>query len=514
MAEQQNFSSMLSVGTLLHDTFRIDRYLSSGGFGNTYVATNLNFNEVVAIKEFFMKGVNQRNGDNVTVSVSNNDNLHAFESQKKKFKKEAQRLHTLHNPHIVHVHDLFEENGTIYYVMDYIDGMSLREKMKRLGHPMHEVEVIDILKQVLDALDEVHKLQIYHLDLKPANIMLDKHNVAIVIDFGASKQLSSDDNASTSTGVSYTEGYAPTEQIERNFEKIGPWTDFYALGATLYNLLSNRKPSRSSDVIDDDTPDKHISLPMPPTVSKPMKNLVLWMMQGKRSNRPQNVKEILDYIDFNFGNKASYEGEINNSTDSSEDYSTVFDDTIKNGSNAHSYEGHSNSDVELHDVKEPYIGKQRNSSKIVKLCVLSLLLVGVILFGWKAYTKNHKEEPAKTEEVAKDVKNFRYQTKDNTYYWTGKTVKGAPNGQGLARFTDGREYSGTMKNGLMVSVSATFSFTNGDTYEGSFTDDHFDTGTYTIKEDGSYFTGKFDASGQPSHGIWYDRTGNVIQTLK
>lgn len=301
--EQDNTNSRLAVGTILHGAFRIDRYLSAGGFGNTYLATNVNFNETVAIKEFFMKGINQRSGDSVEVSVSNTDNLHTFESQKRKFKKEAQRLHTLHNPHIVHVHDLFEENGTIYYVMDYIDGVSLREVMKKNGHPMPEKQALDILCQVLDALDTVHKMQIYHLDLKPANIMLDKHNVAILIDFGASKQLSSDESASTSTGIAYTEGYAPTEQIEKNFEKIGPWTDFYALGATLYNLLSNEKPPKSSDVIDDESPDKHVALPMPSSVSPQMHHLVLWMMQGKRSNRPQSVEEIKDYIDTNFHKK-------------------------------------------------------------------------------------------------------------------------------------------------------------------------------------------------------------------
>lgn len=138
MTDKTQYGNMLSVGTVLHGTFRIDRYLASGGFGNTYLATNVNFGETYAIKEFFMKGVNQRNGDSVTVSVSNSDNLHTFESQKKKIKKEAQRLHSLHNPHIVHVHYLFEENGTIYYVMDYIDGISLRDKMKQCGHPLPE----------------------------------------------------------------------------------------------------------------------------------------------------------------------------------------------------------------------------------------------------------------------------------------------------------------------------------------------------------------------------------------
>lgn len=135
MTENNKYSGMLAIGTMLRGTYRIDRYLASGGFGNTYVATNVNFGEVYAIKEFFLKGVSQRNGDSVTVSVSNSDNLNTFESQKRKFKKEAVRLRKLNNPHIVRVHDLFEENGTIYYVMDYIEGTSLRDVMSQLGAP-------------------------------------------------------------------------------------------------------------------------------------------------------------------------------------------------------------------------------------------------------------------------------------------------------------------------------------------------------------------------------------------
>ena len=157
MQEQINNSSMLKVGTILRGTYRIDSYLSSGGFGNTYVATNVEFEERVAIKEFFMKGVTQRDDNHTTVSVSNSENKDTFLQQKEKFKKEARRLRQLDNPHIVKVHDLFDENGTAYYVMDYVDGENLSERLKRSGKPMTEQEVLDILPQILDALKSVHE---------------------------------------------------------------------------------------------------------------------------------------------------------------------------------------------------------------------------------------------------------------------------------------------------------------------------------------------------------------------
>lgn len=136
MPETNGFdnSAMLPVGTLLQDgKYRIERYLSSGGFGNTYVATNTEFEEQVAIKEFFMRGISDRNGDSVSVSVSNKTNVEQFTSQKEKFRKEVRRLRKLRNPHIVAVHDLFEENDTAYYEMDLIKGESLSERMKRTG---------------------------------------------------------------------------------------------------------------------------------------------------------------------------------------------------------------------------------------------------------------------------------------------------------------------------------------------------------------------------------------------
>ncbi len=289
--------SMLRKGTMLHGTYRIDGYLSSGGFGNTYVATHINFEKQYAIKEFFMDGVNERVGDSATVKVSNDSKVEEFKGQRAKFYKEAQRLHELSNRHIVRVHDLFDENGTTYYVMDYIDGESLKERLRRTGQPMSEQEVEDVLRQVLDALGEVHSQGLYHMDLKPANIMMDSKGVVKLIDFGASKQFNTEKGGALSTSaVTYTNGYAPREQMERNYQKFGPWTDFYALGATLYNLLSNRTPPMPTDIDDDRTPDKHLALPKPANVSTRMWNLVLWMLKTHRQDRPQSVDDITTHL--------------------------------------------------------------------------------------------------------------------------------------------------------------------------------------------------------------------------
>ena len=154
MAMAQN-DKMLPIGTKLHGgVYEIIKHLSNGGFGNTYVVKNVSFDEIYAMKEFFMKGINLREGDIVTVSVA--DNEATFTSQKEKLKKEARRLRQLKNPHIVRVHDLFEERGTVYYVMDYIEGESLAARLQRENKPLTEKETLDFLEQILDALNFVH----------------------------------------------------------------------------------------------------------------------------------------------------------------------------------------------------------------------------------------------------------------------------------------------------------------------------------------------------------------------
>ena len=286
--------SMLRVGTLIHGgVYRIESYLASGGFGNTYVVRNVEFDEVYAMKEFYIKGVCQRDSNSTTISVSNDENINTFKQQLEKFKKEARRLRSLNNPHIIKVYDLFEENGSAYYVMDYVDGESLATRLKQTKTPLSKSVVKWYLGQILDGLNTIHAAGILHLDIKPANIMVDSHDVVKLIDFGASKQQSNAGGATISTGVSYTNGYAPNEQMAQNYDKFGPWTDFYALGATLFKLLTNQEPPSVSDVSEDETEDKHLALPMDKVGSEKMKKLIVWMMQVNQSKRPRCVAEVL-----------------------------------------------------------------------------------------------------------------------------------------------------------------------------------------------------------------------------
>lgn len=518
---------MLRVGAILRGIYRIDSYLSSGGFGNTYVATNIEFDERVAIKEFFMKGVTQREDNQTTVSVSNTDNKDSFMAQREKFKKEARRIRQLRNPHIVNVHDLFEENGTAYYVMDYVDGENLSERLKRTGKPMTEQEVRDILPQILDALKSVHDAGIWHLDLKPANIMLEKSGNIKLIDFGASKQMDAQKGgATTSTAISYTNGYAPREQMEQNYDKFGPWTDIYALGATLYNLLTNKRPPLPTDIDDDMSEDKHLALPFPEGVSDGMKNCVLWMMKTNRLQRPQSIDAIIiaekERKDTPKPSKAPYSSTPKVTP---VDEGTIIAEPLpKRGGR----KTPTNPPVPQPTIEEKSetLGNLSEESKksngfiIIGVCVfiaiLAVLLYASYIFSSQSNTET--EVQASQDNIvdvdtrsANEVVKMRYQSALGYCEYSGPVDdSNIPNGIGEAIFKHGY-YKGNFEHGVLTGENSFFKYSNGDTFEGEFRNNAFFYGRYTVvDQDYNYFVGYYK-NGQPHNGTWYDKNGKVIE---
>ena len=286
---------LLPKGCMLaNGKYMVETYLASGGFGNTYLATDTVFNEKMVVKELYVRGMCGRESDHLNISISLTENREAFTALQRRFKREATILRRLIHPNIVRVLDLFDENGTSYYVMDLVDGESLSQHMKRTGKPMTEQDVMPLLWQVLDALEAVHAASIWHLDLKPANIMLDRKGNALLIDFGASKQLRSQDgnSLSLSSALAYTPGFASPEQMEQSIERFGAWTDLYSLGATLYNLLTTHQPPSPSEIVED----AHDALCLPPSVSKQMGDLILWLMKPNRRERPQSVADVKQFL--------------------------------------------------------------------------------------------------------------------------------------------------------------------------------------------------------------------------
>ena len=281
----------LRVNTLLHNgTYRIIRFISAGGFGCTYEAEHILLEKRVAIKEFFVKDFCNRDEMTSQVTVGTLSKSTLVDKMRRKFLDEARGLCKLHHRGIVSVSDVFEENGTAYFVMDYIDGKSLSEIIHEEG-TMSEARAAYYISHVAEALRYVHENNRLHLDLKPGNIMIDSHDNPILIDFGASKQYDEAGGENTSTLMGKTPGYAPPEQMSNCVVKFTPATDIYALGATLYKLLTGETPIDASLRISGET-----LTPLPAGVSPSTRATIEAAMSMEKRRRPQSVKEFMDML--------------------------------------------------------------------------------------------------------------------------------------------------------------------------------------------------------------------------
>ena len=475
--ENINTQAMLRVGaTLQQGKYRIEKYLSSGGFGNTYMAFNTQFEEMVAIKEFFMRGVTQRDANSTSVSVSNAENHTQFAEQLKKFKKEARRIRLLHNDHIIAVYDLFEENGTAYYVMDYVDGESLSERLKRKGQSLDEQEVRNYLPQILDALQTIHAQGIWHLDLKPGNIMVDSQGRIRIIDFGASKQMANSGGGATSTATAYTDGYAPREQMEQSIDKYGAWTDLYALGATIYNLLTNRKPPLPSDI--DELGDKAFSFS--PTTSQSIKDLVKTLMATNRKDRPQTDAGVMACVAAMPPiNSEDSDVTIISSTKRTNHRSTAIKTHAARKSTATKTPSASKTTTRkpmVHWVAKMLAGEGKEMR--IFLILAAIATVWIFALAW---CSNHSS----TEEVV-----------DSTAVQQGiaTTINGAPvlyygpiddhnnpHGDGEAKWRNGKSYyKGHFNHGEMDGECVLFIDPDGNEFKGTMANGSYQKGTMTM----------------------------------
>ena len=289
--------------TLQGGKYRIEKVLGQGSFGITYLASYATTIEgalgkmavdiKVAIKEFFMSEVNQRNEQTHGVEGSSST---IFTNYRIKFRKEAQNLASLHHPHIVQVTDVFDENNTTYYVMQYIEGMSLDSFIASKGQVSAE-DTILIAAQIGQALSYMHQRHMLHLDLKPGNIMLDKQGQVHLIDFGLSKQYDSNGEPESSTSIGMgTPGYAPIEQANRmgQGKQFQATIDVYAFGATVYKMLTGRRPDDASVILNDGFP---FGFLQQLGVQQNMINAVQRAMAPQRNARFQTVTEFVQALD-------------------------------------------------------------------------------------------------------------------------------------------------------------------------------------------------------------------------
>lgn len=242
--------------------YRIERTLGRGSFGITYLAVTrftttgalgqMEVEAKVAIKEFFMSDINSRGRDGSSVEGSGGGICADY---RRKFRREAENLAKLTHPNIIRVFDVFDENGTSYYAMEFIDGGSLDEYIGHCGH-LSESDAVGLVRGVGRALEYMHTHRMLHLDVKPKNVMRRGDGHPYLIDFGLSKQYDANGEPESSTTLGLgTPGYAPLEQAHYRQDGTFPATlDVYALGATLFKMLSGQRPPEATSVLNDGFP--------------------------------------------------------------------------------------------------------------------------------------------------------------------------------------------------------------------------------------------------------------------
>lgn len=497
-----NHSSVhaLPPGTLLQNgKYRIIRFISAGGFGCTYEAIHTLFDERVAIKELFVGDFCNRDALTGHVTVATLSKQPLVAKLHRKFIDEAKAQRHLNHAGIVRVTDVFEENSTAYYVMDYIDGRSLHEFPGR----MPEAAAVAYIRQVAAAMAYVHSTGRLHLDIKPGNIMIDQHGRAILIDFGTSKQYDEANGQNTSTLLGLTPGFASPEQMSGQIKAFTPAADIYSLGATLYRLLSGVTP-----------PDVALRFsgtsvqPLPATISAATRRAVESAMQLDIRLRPASMNAFIAMLDG------------------------VDDATIPASgptpAPAHKYAS----------THTPAPGPRKTSRTTYIAIAATALIAGAILFFLLRGKGDEREAtsaaapldsattdavspaaPAEPDFAERGTTGMVWHSPLGTATYSGPVIidpvtggYDLPHGKGVAKITAG-EYAGCVYDGEFqhgkMQGQATYTTADGDTFVGTFKDNKYHKGIYTVKSSGVYFEGTFK-DGQPDQGTWYDKNGHKM----
>ncbi len=288
----QSRDQVLTTGSVL-DSYEIAGVIGVGGFGVTYQADDRSLQRTVAIKEYFPAGLALRAEDGCTLNPRTEDDKSDFAYGLTRFLDEARTLARFNDPNIVHVIRFIEANGTAYLVMTYEEGEPLEDWLQRVDS-LDEDAVVDIMLPILRGLRSVHAKQFLHRDVKPANIFLRKEGTPILLDFGSAR-LALEQQMHAMTAV-LTPGFAPVEQYSE--EEQGPWTDLYAVGATMYRCVRGRLPPESTrrlTAIHNGGADPILKYlkSVRETYSNPFVDKIEWLLQLRASDRPQSADEVL-----------------------------------------------------------------------------------------------------------------------------------------------------------------------------------------------------------------------------
>lgn len=291
----------LPPGTILAGKYFLGKVIGEGGFGITYLAWEMNLEVPVAVKEYFPSGLATRDtqltgGKSKTVSVMAGDQGHYYQSGLRSFEQEARNLAKFQNlPGVVSVMDLFFENQTAYLAMEYIPGITMKQYLRSKGNRLDERTVLRLMRPVLESLDKVHRSGIIHRDISPDNILITADQKVTLIDFGAARMASGNDGKSMTILLKH--GYAPVEQYQSKGRQ-GPWTDVYAICATMYRMISGKVPEEAVDRIENDRVKPLTMLAREENfqVSRRVSDVIQKGLSVSASHRYQNVRSLIQEL--------------------------------------------------------------------------------------------------------------------------------------------------------------------------------------------------------------------------
>ncbi|MBO7251083.1 MAG: serine/threonine protein kinase [Oscillospiraceae bacterium] len=292
--QTQNLSHQLPIGTLLQGQYLVGRVLGQGGFGITYMGWDQHLSIPVAIKEYYPTGIVQRH-TRISTQVQNikENTLEFFTRHKDRFLKEARTLAHLANiQEIVQIKSFFSANDTAYIVMEYIQGITLKQHLKALGRPMTEKEALDIMEPLLNALQKVHEQGLIHRDISPDNIMIPTEGGIKLIDFGTVRYMDGSGRSQASEAV-LKPGFAPMEQYNTS-GNLGTWTDVYALCATFHYLLTGKIPADVHSRLEEG--EELSILRSNPDISEALIEVLEKGMRIRSSQRVQTMEELYQLL--------------------------------------------------------------------------------------------------------------------------------------------------------------------------------------------------------------------------